>query len=99
MKTGSLQSLQKIQSWGTSWQQLASAWAQTLNSRRALLTNGSVSGLDQVRHAEYLPHYWAVRISTTVSRRPRLIRRAYRVCCCLSVPKPPPLSHLAGRQV
>jgi len=37
--------------------------------------------VDPVRRAEYLPHYWAGRISTTLSRRLRLIRRAYRVCC------------------
>src|SRR5437016_11626945 len=69
MKTGSSQSLQKIQSWETSWQQLASAWAQTSNFQRALPTSASGSGLDRVRRAEYSPHFWAGRISTTLSRR------------------------------
>src|SRR2546421_418380 len=57
MRTVSSQSLQKTHSWGKSWQQLASAWAQTSNSQRVLPTNGSGSGLDRVRHAEYWPPF------------------------------------------
>jgi len=33
--------------------------AQTSNSQRVLPTNGSGSGLDRVRRAEYWPPFWA----------------------------------------